>query len=247
MELRVLLEYFTSKDSFKTVLAHFHDLESILPSSDKCRRAKELIHQFRARLLYMHHTRGRILLADSVRDILGESMSVFPHNTIFLTMLETFGPWTGANDRVRTIIAGIRRSSPTTTSTVSLPTDFTHQHILIVRREIQRLANNQSSPHAVRRAFERAVTSHAGSHNPVLWRNYVIFEVAATDLPRAKSAFYRAIRACPWVKEMYMLAFGALREAMSTVELKAVYELMEDKELRLRVPLDDEFNKLEKA
>jgi NRDE-2, necessary for RNA interference len=53
------------------------------------------------------------------------------------------------------------------------------------------------------------------------------------------STFHRAIRACPWAKELYMLAFGIteLREAIQEQDLRAVYEMMEEKELRVHVEI----------
>ncbi len=61
------------------------------------------------------------------------------------------------------------------------------------------------------------------------------------DEARAVGVFHRAIRACPWCKSLYMLAFSvpALRDAMGEERLRAVYETMQDKGLRLHVDLDD--------
>lgn len=54
----------------------------------------------------------------------------------------------------------------------------------------------------------------------------------------------RAIRACPWVKELYMLAFEIpeIRDAMREREgeLKALYEAMGDKGLRVHVEMDED-------
>ena len=56
---------------------------------------------------------------------------------------------------------------------------------------------------------------------------------------RAKAVYWRAVRACPWVKELYLLAFEYLREGMGEDELRGVYGMMEDKGLRLHVALED--------
>ena len=51
--------------------------------------------------------------------------------------------------------------------------------------------------------------------------------------------FYRAVRACPWVKGLYMLAFERLRDVMSMEELKGVHEMMVEKEIRVHVDLNE--------
>ena len=56
---------------------------------------------------------------------------------------------------------------------------------------------------------------------------------------RAKAVYWRAVRACPWVKELYLLAFEYLREGMGDEELRGVYEMMEEKGLRVHVALED--------
>ena len=59
---------------------------------------------------------------------------------------------------------------------------------------------------------------------------------------KAKAIFYRAIRACPWVKELYLLPFEYLRDGpdgMSAAHLRGIYDLMVEKELRIHVDLDD--------
>ena len=56
---------------------------------------------------------------------------------------------------------------------------------------------------------------------------------------RAKAVYWRAVRACPWVKELYLLAFEYLGEEMGEEELRGVYEMMEEKGLRVHVALED--------
>ena len=53
--------------------------------------------------------------------------------------------------------------------------------------------------------------------------------------------YWRAVRACPWVKELYLLAFEYLREEMGEEELRGIYEMMEEKGLRVHVALEDYF------
>ena len=59
-------------------------------------------------------------------------------------------------------------------------------------------------------------------------------------MKKAISILHRAIRACPWCKELYMLAFMVpeIRDAMQqSGQLMALYEMMLDKGLRVHVEL----------
>lgn len=98
-----------------------------------------------------------------------------------------------------------------------------------------------SNVHAIRGTFERAMASRTGKSSAGLWKQYVIWEHGREELKRAKGVFWRAVRACPWAKEIYLLAFSHLRGAMSDEELRGVYELMGERELRVHVSLDDVF------
>ncbi|ERF72574.1 hypothetical protein EPUS_02856 [Endocarpon pusillum Z07020] len=113
-------------------------------------------------------------------------------------------------------------------------------------------------------------TSPAGRHSPIIWKLYILWEVHVASSPpatkkpaqsppmrppkkstsaeskrehaadRAVGVFHRAIRACPWCKSLYMLAFSVpdLRDAMGEEQLRGVYDLMQDKGLRVHVDLD---------
>lgn len=60
-------------------------------------------------------------------------------------------------------------------------------------------------------------------------------------MQRAKQVFYRGMRACPWAKQFYMLAFTHLRAVLTFGELRAVYSVLGEKELRVHVDLEDQF------
>ena len=78
-----------------------------------------------------------------------------------------------------------------------------------------------------------------------MWKLYFLFECERGELQRARAVFYRAVRACPWVKELYLLAFEQLGKEMSIAELKGVYEMVVDRELRVLVALEEAFEEVE--
>ena len=78
-----------------------------------------------------------------------------------------------------------------------------------------------------------------------MWKLYFLFECEKGGLQRASAVFYRAVRACPWVKELYLLAFERLGKEMSIAELKSVYEMVVERELRVFVSLEEAFEEVE--
>lgn len=74
-----------------------------------------------------------------------------------------------------------------------------------------------------------------------MWKLYFLFEYSRGDLQKAKMVFYRAVRACPWFKELYLLAFQYLRGVTPLAEARGIYEMIVEKELRIFVSLDEAF------
>jgi hypothetical protein len=92
--------------------------------------------------------------------------------------------------------------------------------------------------HSSRAAFERAVDHQSGESSAALWKLFVLFELRNGDPVRTKEVFHRGLGACPWAKAFLMLAFTHLRGIMSFDELRKVYNVLGEKELRLHVDLE---------
>lgn len=62
-----------------------------------------------------------------------------------------------------------------------------------------------------------------------------------------KDIWYRALRACPWAKDLYVIGFEILGEDASIEfgELRSTWRVMGEKELRVHVDLEDEFEDIE--
>ena len=67
-------------------------------------------------------------------------------------------------------------------------------------------------------------------------------------MERAKRVFWRGLRACPWAKDLYMLAFEHLQgpKGLGEADLRGIYELLGEKELRVHAGLEDIFEGLDK-
>ncbi|CAG8460298.1 12938_t:CDS:10 [Ambispora leptoticha] len=92
--------------------------------------------------------------------------------------------------------------------------------------------------HQIRALFERALECPTTRHSVSIWSLYINFEIKHNRQDRAKALFFRAIRECPWSKDIYLLAFRRLRSHFSTEELEEVMNLMLEKEIRLRIPFE---------
>ena len=64
-------------------------------------------------------------------------------------------------------------------------------------------------------------------------------EVIDGNLTQAKNLFFLAIKECPLVKELYLLAYGPLRSVFESRELIKIMEGMVERGLRLRKDLEE--------
>ena len=199
---------------------------------------RERLHQSFARLIYHHITHTAHLKPAEIRSSFEESIAVFPQNSIFLSLFAWNEARFRIDDRVRSLIRDVLLSN----RSASNDKGTTVPHLFAVYTEIARGINFGSNMNAIRAAFERAAESEACAHQAGLWRLYFLFEHSRGNMKEAKAVLYRSVRACPWVKDLYLLAFEHLRgvdDGMNDLELKGLYDLMVERELRVHVDLDE--------
>jgi hypothetical protein len=93
-------------------------------------------------------------------------------------------------------------------------------------------------------AFEHTVSSDACKFNTTLWVNFVRFCSIQRELrPKAKDILFRALRHCPWSKDVMMEAFLTLNRDMDSSELKGIFDTMASKGLRVHVDLEEFLDK----
>lgn len=91
----------------------------------------------------------------------------------------------------------------------------------------------------IRNSMMSAVADQRTRASPTLWRIYVEFEIKCKELEKAKRVLFMAISECPLVKELYLLAFTALRSVFKPSELEAWAETMAERGLRLHHELEE--------
>ncbi|XP_061285677.1 nuclear exosome regulator NRDE2 isoform X2 [Bos javanicus] len=101
-------------------------------------------------------------------------------------------------------------------------------------REVHATLPETGLTHRIRALFESAVRSDHGSQCPLLWRMYLNFLVSLGNKERSKGVFYKALQNCPWAKALYMDAIEYFPD-----EMQEVVDLMTEKELRVRLPLEE--------
>ncbi|XP_070834915.1 nuclear exosome regulator NRDE2 [Chaetodon trifascialis] len=86
----------------------------------------------------------------------------------------------------------------------------------------------------IRGLFESATATETGSRCPLLWRMYMHFLVSEGKVDKATGIFYKALQNVPWAKGLYMDGVQLFPE-----HLQEFVDLMTEKELRLRLPLEE--------
>lgn len=101
-------------------------------------------------------------------------------------------------------------------------------------REVYATIPETGLTHRIRALFENAIRSEHGSQCPLLWRMYLSFLVSLGNKDRSKGVFYKALQSCPWAKALYMDAVEYFPD-----EMQEILDLMTEKELRVRLPLEE--------
>ena len=237
-DLLGLLSYLSSSRSLEAArIAFSANITALSSRFSKDSLAHELLHQSLARLLYSHATTIPLFKPAIIREALASSIALFPHNAIFLSLYAWNEARFRIDDRVRSIVNGVDLAPKSTSDQPDATEESVTPHLFAIFNELNRTTTSGSNNNTIRNTFERAVASRAGAHSAAIWKLYVQFEIDRGDQAKAKAAWWRAVRACPWVKALWMMAFEELRAAMGQDELIGVYEMMEEKELRLHVDL----------
>jgi hypothetical protein len=255
-----LLAYLSNDLDVSTALTTHKNLTSWLTSHNlQTSPFAELHAQTIARLLTYHVTQAPIVRPALIRSTLEPLIAYFPDNTIFLSLYAANEARFSIDDRVRAIMLQTALHSRETTSVVGWAFAI---HFETLKGEIA-----GSTSHSIRALYKRA-TGSTGAHCPAMWVAYIYFELAQLEMARrkgvhekgkprkdgkkrawdtrleeaearVKETFYEGLRKVPWCKDYVMLVFTNASSVFTEEELLNVYRVMEEKELRVYVELDN--------
>lgn len=192
-------------------------LKSRHPDGDPS--AHEQLLQLGARLLYLQATNGPFRRAH-VRDRLAGYLDLFPRNTMFLSVLEWADTGLRVVDETRDLVRD---------KVLVPPHDCVSSRAFAIEHELAR-----GNANAARAAFARAVGSDACRGSIPLWLSYIRFcRGRREDRRKITPLILRAWRHCPRSKDVLMEAFGPAIRHVGTDDLRAAYEAMDAKGLRI--------------
>ena len=243
-ECLALLIYLFQEEDIESALDVYNAALPRLEAKELGRSTvSELVHQCKARLLYHHATTARLFKPALARNELISSIRLFPQNTILLSVFAWKESRFRIDDRVRSVLRQHTLPDSQQKGSTLIPLLFS------IYTELHRGVFAGSTTNSARAAFETAVASESGRCSAAVWKLYVLFELRLGDKHRAKDVFYRSMRACPWAKELVLQAFKerGLRDNMDMNELRKIWNVLAEKELRIHVDLEEWFEKHEDA
>ncbi|KAI9286695.1 NRDE-2, necessary for RNA interference-domain-containing protein [Umbelopsis sp. AD052] len=173
------------------------------------------------RMLYRHSSKRGGYKPSVMRDMLTRSLELFPNNTILLSLFMWNEARTKIENRVRQHLNQAIERDPNYVLWEFAIYSELHHHV-------------PYNPNMVRSLLERAVECPRTRSSIALWKIYIEYELREGNHDRAKVVFYRAIRECPWAKDLYLMAFDVLYHEMNEQELHQILSSMMEKELRIR-------------
>lgn len=240
-ECIALLDYLSSRSDLETQSNDQGDINAALSAYSSFSQTlinrglasstpHELLLQSTARLLY-HHARIGPFRPALLREHLTSFLTLFPQNTIFLSLYAFNESRLRIDNRVRSILL----------STILTPqNDTITSRVFAIHFEIV-----HGTIHSVRATFENALSSPVATSCAGLWRCYLMYCLGTPQFhSQVKDVWYRALRACPWAKELYVLGFERLEGLVEFEELKGTWRVMGEKELRVHIDLEDKFEEI---
>ena len=257
--LLALLIYLSSGQDPDAALVVHHTLSTWFAQRNLSQSpAAELHAQSTAQLLTYHATHAPIVKPALLRKNLEPLIASFPNNTTLLSLYAANESRFSIDDRVRSIMHQNTLSSPQDRTIVGWTFAI---HYEALKGEIA-----GSTSHSIRALYKKA-EDDVGAHSTALWKLHILFELEEASKERAirptkkprrdgkkrkeesrveeayrrvKETFFKGMTQLPWCKEYMMMAFTHLgEEFFSGEELRKVYNVMVEKELRLYAELGD--------
>ncbi|XP_028398546.1 protein NRDE2 homolog [Dendronephthya gigantea] len=186
--------------------------------------------------LLKFHSKNNVSPVKPLRDSLLSSLSAFQENPFFLHSYVMLELKSCTSYSIRRYFDSLLDRSRT-----PIPWLFA---ILYESQRQKTIQNSYTSTHAelsqtgviyrLRSLYERAINHPSARHCVAVWRSYMKFEADNGDLRQAKAIFYQSLQCCAWSKLTYLDAIKLFPEIFQDV-----YDMMEEKELRIRTPFEE--------
>ncbi|XP_054828308.1 nuclear exosome regulator NRDE2 isoform X2 [Eublepharis macularius] len=210
-----------------------------LSSSQSLNKALEALTLMHTSLL-RYHMKTSVYPLRPLREVLSEALKMYPSNQSLWRAYIQIQSKSHNASQARRFFDGVTRS------TKSLEPWLFAIRAELMRKElvesVQRVATGNvyatvpetGLTNRIKALFERAIETENGAHCPLLWRLYIYFMISLGDKEKSKGLFYRALQNCPWTKVLYMDAIDYFPDM-----LQEILDLMTEKELRVRVPIEE--------
>ncbi|XP_076321540.1 nuclear exosome regulator NRDE2 isoform X2 [Tachypleus tridentatus] len=184
----------------------------------------------------------------SLRSHLTEAITTFPSNSQFLAGLVNMETNSLVTGRLRRFFNDILKFPDKTSPIMWMFAVYAeHKRQDKISKEIETTCNDKNPSGSIvpsvpdcgvtwriRSLFERALDESPSRHCVGLWRWYLKFEVEQQNCTRTEVIFYRALQQCPWAKDLYMDGIAYFPN-----KLDEIHDIMIEKEIRVRTPLEE--------
>ncbi|KAF6131796.1 NRDE-2, necessary for RNA interference, domain containing [Phyllostomus discolor] len=190
--------------------------------------------------LLRFHMRVSVYPLAPLRQALSEALKLYPGNQVLWRSYVQIQSQSHNASRTRRFFDAVARSAePLEPWLFAIEAEKMRKRLVetvqrVDGREVHATIPETGLTHRIRALFENATRSDHGSQCPLLWRMYLNFLVSLGNKERSKGVFYKALQNCPWAKVLYMDAVEYFPD-----EMQEVLDLMTEKELRVRLPLEE--------
>lgn len=250
-ECSAMLTYLTNDFVLEPVMVVYEHWSSVLLARS-ANGAAETLHQAKASLLNVHLKRKRPYKPAYMKTELVKSLKLFPSNSIILEMYAQIQATFQLDDRLRVTLQDNMMISSESTLT---------QWSFVLTEELRRCTAevSGSTENTIRSTFAQALLGldSAVRHSPLLWTWWFRFEYPdrylsmdppklltvperAQALRRAKQVFLDGLRHLPWYKPWVIMGIRSFAENgdMKGYELRQLYDVLGERELRIRTPVE---------
>nr|XP_014341970.1 PREDICTED: protein NRDE2 homolog [Latimeria chalumnae] len=191
-------------------------------------------------MLLRYHMQTATYPLRPIREILTETLRQYPGNQSLWRLYVQLENKSHSASKARKFLDNISRSSRNfLPRLVSIHMEQRRKELVesvqrIDQEELHSTLPETGLTNRIQALFEHAVQSESGARCPLLWRMYLRFSVSRGNKERSRGVFYKALQDCPWLKVLYMDAVEYFPE-----QFQEILDLMTEKELRVRVPVEE--------